>query len=128
MALYKNVVNAIIIDDRGYGVRHGMIAELSEARADRINAIRPGSLVRVDGDESPPVEAVEPTPAAEVEVKVEVDPRDAVKALHWKTRVAIAERLGGGDNLTRRQADRFFRDLDDAALDALQSEVEAAKG
>lgn len=149
MGFYKNVVNAIIIDDRGRGVFQGGVAQLDAERAGRINAIRPGSLVPCceagqclpagacnqspdtgSGSKPEPRPAAEPSPGpvSFVEVEAEIDPRVTVKSLHWKKRVAIAKKLGADKDISRRSADRFLADLGDDALDQLSSEVEAAKG
>ena len=132
---YTNTANAVIIDDRGVAVFRSGQALLSDERAEKIRAIRPGQLPLVDA----PVAHAEPEPEQVVEVEVvtdddpdgdpsvDGDPRVAALALHYKRRIMLAERLGAG-TVSRAEADDFIANLPDDALPALAREVDEIGG
>ena len=131
---YRNDANAIIIDDRGVGVLKGGKAFLSKPRAEAIRSIRPGSLPELEEKESNVSESAKKPKREEKPEKVEPEqeagknPVERALDLHWKKRIKIAESMGSGEKPSRRAADRFLKDLEEAAWPALLSEVESLEG
>ena len=129
---YQNIANAILVDDRKVAIFPGGRAFLSDERAGRILAVRPGSLKPAAEPECEPGCAPECEPECEPECAPECEPEfDDVRAeyqsLHHKTRKKVARELGGGDGMNTADADAFVLSLPDDALDELRRVIGGAK-
>lgn len=146
---YRNIDNAILVDDRKVAIFPGGRAFLSDERAGRILAVRPGSLKPAAEPECEPdrdrfhseVESdrdrfqlaepecdseCEPECASECEPEFD-DVRAEYQSLHHKTRKKVARELGGGDGMNTADADAFVLSLPDDALDELRRVIDGAK-